>query len=335
MKILAAQDDAGCGWVRIVQPLRQLAKHGHEVEFISTHDSAAIQSIADGNFDVLVGQRFAGWEGMSLWRKARKPHTRLVYETDDDLFAIEMDNWAAYNSFNRPVIREAILGYCDLADLVTVTTDTLAKVHREHRAARTAVLPNCIPEYVLDLPRKKHERPRIGWVGGASHGMDIHEATKPVRRFLQRNDNWDLYLGGTDYRPSFDLRNWDQAIHGEWNQINDDERGYYESTDFDIGICPLRDTTFNRSKSYIKALEYGARGIPVIASNVGPYKDYVKHGYNGYLVNGEHEWSKYLRLLAENPDLRAEMGAAGKFEASKHTLENNWQKWQYAYEDLF
>jgi len=33
VKILAAHDGLGCGHVRMIQPLRELAKHGHEVTF--------------------------------------------------------------------------------------------------------------------------------------------------------------------------------------------------------------------------------------------------------------------------------------------------------------
>src|ERR1700743_3830513 len=97
-----------------------------------------------------------------------------------------------------------------MADLLTTTTSTLAEVHRAQGMQNIAVLPTCVPEYVLDMSRVTSDRrPRIGWVGGASHGLDVHEAIPSVRRFLAKNPDWDLYLGGTDYRPSFNAANWD------------------------------------------------------------------------------------------------------------------------------
>ena len=336
MKILVSHDGAGCGYVRLIQPLRELAKHGHEVKFITTRDMERLTKAHD--YDVVVGQRFAGYDGMSLWRRARTPNNRLVYETDDDLFSIDMANWAAYTEFNKWNIQEAIKGYCELSDLVTVTTETLAKVHREELGNKNvAVLHNCIPEYLLELPRKPagNRRPRLGWVGGASHGVDIHQATAAVRRFLNKNDGWDLYVGGTDYRPSFNARNYDQMLYADWKQINEDERGYYELIDFEIGLAPVKDTKFSRSKSALKALEYGARGIPVVASDVQPYREYITHGENGFLAKDEHEWMKYIRLLATDGDLREQMGANAKQKAQYYTHENNWQKWEAAYEGLF
>lgn len=336
MKIFAAHDGHGCGYVRIVQPLRELAKHGHEVTFSIASEPETVARLREGRqFDVIVGQRFAGYDGMGMWRRARTPRNRLVYENDDDVFSIDAANWAAYDTFSKADIREAIRGYCEVSDMVTVTVEPLAEMHRELGARNVSVLPNCIPEYILELPRKPSGRPRIGWVGGASHGVDVHEAVPAVRRFLAKNPEWDLFLGGTDYRPSFNARNWDQMIYGDWRQINDDERAYYESVDFDIGLAPLRDTVFARSKSAIKALEYNARGIPVIASSVRPYEDYIVHGENGFLVKHPHEWMKYIRLLADNPGLRDEMGKKGREHASKFTHEANWQLWEKAYEGLF
>ena len=338
MRILAAHDNLGCGYVRIVQPLRELAKHGHEVTFTATLDTETIKLLRDGSkFDIIVGQRFAGYEGMRAWRRARTPLNRLVYEVDDDLFNIDKTNWSAYTQFGAWDVQEAIKGYTETCDLMTVTTNTLAQLQRDQLGVQNvAVLPNCIPEYVLELPRTTEgRRPRVGWAGAASHGADVNEAVPSVKQFLKRHDEWDLYLQGTDYRPTFNYKDWDRMLVADWQQINTNERVFYERIDFEIGIVPVRDTTFGRSKSPLKALEYNARGIPVIASNVKPYQEYIVHGENGFIVKERHEWGKYLNLLAANPDLRREMGEKGKVHAAAFTHQNNWQRWEKAYEELF
>lgn len=337
MRIMASHDNLGCGYVRIVQPLRELAKHGHEVTFTHTMDPETIRLLRDGSkFDVIVGQRFAGYEGMRAWRRARTPGNRLIYEVDDDLFNIDKANWAAYDQFNQADVQEAIHGYTMTADLLTVTTEHLAQLQRDHLGVKkVAVLPNCVPEYLLDMKLTTNRKPRIGWCGGASHGADISDMAAQLRRFLARNDDWDLYLGGTDYRPTIKAKNWDQMLFTAWRQINKDEHAYYETIDFDIGLAPVRDTAFGRSKSALKPLEYNARGIPVIASDVLPYREYIVHGENGFLVKQAHEWGKYIHLLAANPDLRKEMGEKGRVHASALTHEANWHRWENTYEGLF
>lgn len=325
----------------MIQPLRELAKHGHEVTFSNYNEPGNTGVIkylrtAPENFDVIVGQRFAGYDGMAVWRRSRTPRTRLVYEVDDDMYHIDYVNFAAHEKFGTPEVQDGIKTYSQMSDLVTVTTETLAQVQRDFGVKNVAVLPNCVPAYVLDMPETASgRRPRVGWIGGASHGLDIHEAVPGVRRFLTKNPGWDLYLGGTDYRPSFKFSDWDRMLHVPWRRISDDERGYYELIDFEIGIAPVKDTVFGRSKSALKALEYNARGIPVIASDVQPYREYILHGENGFLVKQPHEWAKYLGMLANDPALRKEMGERGKWRAQYYTHEANWQKWEAAYEGLF
>ena len=274
MRILCSYDGLGCGHVRLVQPLREMEKHGHEVHMVESSKPAAIIAMRDAHeYDLVIGQRFAGFDGMALWRRARSPKNRLVYENDDDLFSIDMANWAAFKTFDDLKIREAIVGYCELSDLVTVTVEPLAEIHRELGARKVEVLPNSVPAYVLDIKKQKYDRPRIGWVGGGSHGIDIHQAVPAVRRFLNKNPDWDLFIGGTDYRPSFNPKNWDQMLFSDWMQINTHEAEYYESLEFDIGLAPVKDTPFAKSKSAVKAIDYNARGIPVIASDVTPYRN--------------------------------------------------------------
>jgi glycosyltransferase involved in cell wall biosynthesis len=58
----------------------------------------------------------------------------------------------------------------------------------------------------------------------------------------------------------------------------------------DICVCPLRDNKFNAMKSNLKVLEAAHMGLPVIASNVHPYKwiDGVMY------VSKQRDWNHWL-----------------------------------------
>ena len=40
----------------------------------------------------------------------------------------------------------------------------------------------------------------------------------------------------------------------------------------DIAVAPLVDHPFNRAKSALKLLEYGALALPVVATDIEPYR---------------------------------------------------------------
>lgn len=317
-------------------PLRQLEKHGHEVTFRSVNDDqgATITQRDMADHDVIVGQRLNVYRGMEAWRRARGPFSRLVYDTDDDCFTVNLDNWAAYQLYSQPETQDAVTHMAQVSDLVTVTTEHLATVMREHTGAvNIAVLPNCVPAFVLDTVREPRKRPAIGYQGGASHGADVGVMTAAVRRFLKRFPGWDLRLGGTDFRPTF--RVGDRALFSPWVAVYDDPPGYYETLDFDIGLAPLAGRVFDASKSPIKCLEYAARGIPCIATDCGVYRSFIRHGENGFLVREEHEWLKFLSILASDDGLRAKMGDQAREDARNWTIEKNYYRWEQAYESLF
>ncbi len=335
MRILGIEDGSGCGYWRMHVPLYELARHGHEVTMVNRKEGPVSLREAD-QYDVIVGERLDDLDGVTTWRRSRKPRNRLVYENDDDVFSITQENWAAYNHFGKNDVQEAVRAYCEVSDMVTVTNETLARVFREFNP-RVAVLPNFLPDiaFKAESSAPKGRPLAVGWIGASSHGRDVHVATPSVRRFIKRFSDWDVYLGGTDYRASFKIRV-DRITFGGWIEGRADEERYFSAPDnFDIGIAPLLDKTFARSKSPLKVMEFGARGIPTIASDVLPYRNYIEHGVDGFLAKNDHEWLEYLSLLAADHGLRARMGAAAMSKAKEHRIADHWKLWETAYSSLF
>ena len=79
----------------------------------------------------------------------------------------------------------------------------------------------------------------------------------------------------------------------------------------DVALAPLEPNEFNDSKSEIKVAECGRYGIPLVASNVGCYDEWIKDGETGFLIDpdkGITEWVKVLTYCAKNPEKVAQMG---------------------------
>jgi hypothetical protein len=80
----------------------------------------------------------------------------------------------------------------------------------------------------------------------------------------------------------------------------------------DIGIMPLIDLPFQRGKCGYKLIQYGACGLPVVASPVGVNVEIVEEGRTGFLATEPTQWATALDRLIGDPALRARLGAAGR-----------------------
>ncbi|HAL17372.1 MAG TPA: hypothetical protein DCP32_11675 [Anaerolineaceae bacterium] len=103
----------------------------------------------------------------------------------------------------------------------------------------------------------------------------------------------------------------------------------FSEQEYDIGLAPLIDDPFHRSKTNNKYREYGACEIAGIYSNVPVYADFVKNLDTGILVeNTVEDWYSALMQLINDPDLRRRIGLAARQDVLKRYppghFENDW-----------
>lgn len=80
----------------------------------------------------------------------------------------------------------------------------------------------------------------------------------------------------------------------------------------DIGLYPLPDEPWVLGKSGLKAIQYMALGIPVVASAIGASFRVIEHGVTGFLADSDAQWIEALRRLLSDVALRRQMGNAGR-----------------------
>lgn len=83
----------------------------------------------------------------------------------------------------------------------------------------------------------------------------------------------------------------------------------------DIGMMPLPDDEWSRSKGGYKIFLYFASGIPAVVSPVGINSQIVTVGQTGFTATTREEWVKNLSFLIESKDLREKMGRNALEEA--------------------
>lgn len=97
-------------------------------------------------------------------------------------------------------------------------------------------------------------------------------------------------------------RRWTQKANIYANTLNET----------DIVIAPLEDNKFNRMKSNLKQVECWSRKLPIVCTDIPPYNVDGRHMENCILVpnkkNAHKYWSKYLKKLILDVDLRKRLG---------------------------
>jgi hypothetical protein len=98
---------------------------------------------------------------------------------------------------------------------------------------------------------------------------------------------------------------------------------------FDIGLAPLEDTPFHRSKTNTKFRDYGACRVAGIYSNVPVYSSCVEHERTGYLVeNTTESWFSGMCKLIEDASLRNKIQSAAYDEVydqyRQQVVEDEW-----------
>jgi glycosyltransferase involved in cell wall biosynthesis len=321
----------GAAYYRVFLPLSHAERHSggeHVVSFPAPAEAGKLGGTWISGHDVIVGQCIAR-NGAQMWESFRDDGDGvLVYEADDDLITpIDERYHPSLVQYNQPELRESHIRALKASDLVTVSTPVLGERLSRYNP-RIVVLPNRVNADLLALTPNRRERVTVGWQGSATHLGDMQFHRDPIRRFLQRTPGADLHIMGGDYRETLGFP---QARYTPWQT---DMWDYYEAVDFDIGLAPLMPNSFNEAKSPVKALEYAALGIPVVASDVTAYRDFVADGVTGFLVRRDHEWGQRLRDLVNDEAMRAEMGAKAREHASHHTIQEHWPQWPAAYEKV-
>ena len=102
------------------------------------------------------------------------------------------------------------------------------------------------------------------------------------------------------------------------------------SLELDVAVAPLVDHPFNRAKSALKVLEYGMLGLPVVCSDLEPYRAAPVTR----VADAAEAWIAALRALAQDPPrARREGTSLRDWVLAHHTLQSTRELWFRALTD--
>jgi len=314
IRVTGYASDLHASWpVRLDKPAREINKQhpNHDVVVKTTVD---ISDFYRSN--VMVWQRASERNLLPKLQLAKQLGIKSIYEVDDDLFNIPEAFQKPYIHHSKPEVRAAILEFMQNCDALTVSTHTLAHALRPHVPDK----PVFVVENTLDVDRWEEAFSKrsndgkvvIGWMASGSHTIDAPLVMPALLRALQEDERVHILLiGWVGWKQMCDMFKpyADRVTTMEWV---DYVQLPMVMKDIDIGIAPLVDNLFNRSKSNLKWLQYSALGAATVASDLDPYKD-IQNGTDGILVaETASEWADVVSGLVSDDDKRKRIGNAAR-----------------------
>ena len=317
-------DEAGSGFYRGILPGMSLQWLGHIV-------SGGMRLPDDWpQLDTIVGCRVAQPGPSKAWRAMKDRGIRLVLDLDDDYFHLDPANVEACRVWDKVMVQRLVDNMA-LADLVTCCSEPLAEVLRDY-AQDVRVIPNGLPaQYLGHVRDYDPEVLSVGWAGSSSTVNELPEAVRALNRIAEypRPGGVVVRLIGIGHEHAMSIGLRGRRI-GALGWVKDHGAYLQAVSAIDIWVAPYRDIPFNRAKFATKFLEASILGIPLIASDVEPYRRVIRHGENGFLVKREHEWGRLLKQLVDDPDLRQQIGMNARAEASGSILQAINRQWEAA-----
>jgi glycosyltransferase involved in cell wall biosynthesis len=335
--LLAESAPSGSLYYRITEPARAVREAATGVEITvrrgvattmarpSEHGPAEVVAVDAQGADVVVLQLPKTAEMLQCIRTLQAQGVAVVVEIDDLLSGVPFGH-AGHGGLVRRGRARAALECALEADLVTVSTPALLKEYAPH--GRGVVVPNSIPRRIAELPPAYERTPEtvtVGWTGNVlGHPYDLQEMGSGLQQALDgtRDGSRFLILGQKwDARARLGLR--DEPDEVPW-LADTDAYATRMGELFDVGVAPLRLDRFNASKSWLKPLEYSARGVYCVRARS---EEYERLGL-GLPAKAPKDWAKWITVGIQDADRRRELAAAAREKVlAQHLTEHTVERW--------
>jgi hypothetical protein len=338
MHVLLAHSSASAGSVhyRIKEPARAVRESGADVEVTvrmgipttvrpTADGGSEVVDVDTGGADVVVLQLPKTDAMLQTIRVLKAKGVAVVVEGDDLLSGVPYGHMG-HGGLVRAGMARLFLECSREADLVTTSTPALLEEYAAH--GRGVVVPNAVHRSVAELPpayEREAEGVTVGWTGSVyGHPYDLQEMGSGLRQALDRGRGRARFVvigQKGEARERLGLAEEPEEIY--WLK---DTYAYLQlmGETFDVGVAPLRPDRFNECKSWLKPLEYSARGVFCVRARTAEYE---RLGL-GAPARAPKDWAKWITTGIENADRRRELAAAAREKVlAGHLTEHTAEQW--------
>lgn len=291
---------------RIITPFRVLSEAGCDVKLIT---SLKPEYLEEG--EIFVFQQVADVFTLEFCELVRRRKKVFIFDLEEfltDVFADHPYYQTLYQSqgFVRSILRSA--------SLVTTPSRFLAAQLRRYNSQ-----VRFVPTFLEDsrwLESDESAKPKhgislaevtIGWIGSEAQVDDLAILAPVFEEVVRKFSNVRIVFIG--YKPDFLEIPEERVLVLNYERFSQ----YQHLLDLlDIALLPLKPFYFNLGNSGSRVLELGAKGVPVVASNLGVYRDFSDAGAPILLASDKNEWQNHLFKLVEDEKGRKELGQSLK-----------------------
>ena len=329
---------SGVDYARVVQPMTHLNgfKYGGNEFKVDIYDIHAkvqpnwIQVSKDYDL-VFLNYTVLDWAFAAMGAPLRGEGKKMIIDLDDAIWYVRRDNptYEQYHADNGRYINN-VRCILDEVDHIVCTSRFLRnvivdKTYRRHE--HITVIPNCIDFKMYNHKYDAIDRGTITIThfGSTTHFEDLlqKEFTDGITRIMEEFPNVRFLTVGAfipEFRYKFGAR-YENAFGSNdiYKWIKDKFPSYMKQSD--IVVAPLEIDNYNKSKSFIKYLEYSSAKRPGVYQDIIQYQEIVDHGKNGYLAETSDDWYESIKKLMDIRS-RTKMGYMAYKTASKYQIED-------------
>ena len=255
--------------------------------------------------DVVVISRYASMDDLAVALRCRPK--RLCYIIDDDIEA------ACSDTLLPPLYRESLVAFYrgSYRSILAASTDIVLSspaLLRYYRDLLPGVRYHLIDPVWPDAKRSplgglgaKQRSCRIAYLGAKTHYHDYQLIAPILSRLLREHGNVRLVSTiATKELCEQSFRNLKVVGQTGWERY----LNWVLKQRFDIGLYPLRDTKFNRSRSVNKLYEYRLTGAMCLLSRNEAFEtlDWEARDRCRFMVGpSPSDWYHKLKTLIDSP----------------------------------
>lgn len=337
----------GCSYYRLLIPLRKLEekyKDKYKVHACFTHDLNCInerdKSVLDTfilDKNVVIIQRRTGDDWESFAKGLKLKGIIVVYEIDDCYAGIPLENLKLNARYMcNTETQKSVHKMLNIADVVTVSTPELKewcdkfcdkdKVHILKNTLDFSLWPS--PHYGIHNEGESHI---IGFAGAEAHKTDLRELNGSLEILnRQLNDLKETIIFGFFGFMLEEFWNMSPHVRFKLGVPFLEYPDILSKLRFNVGLAPLKQCVFNRCKSELRFLEHAACGVPVVATDIAPFRRCITPDRGILVDNNSRKWVSAIKDLINDEKKRGGMGRNSydyvKKEYNIDIYVNEWDK---------